>query len=489
MFKTLTLAITAALIALVIIVVARTMMLSPAVKVAEGTLANSSVYSAEAIAERLSRAVQIKTISWGNRTHDNQAFADFSSFLQDNYPTAHTAMSREVVNGKSLLYRWKGTDPDSKPIGFIAHIDVVPVEAGTEKGWTRPPYSGARQDGAVWGRGTLDNKGQLITLMEAVEHLATAGFQPTRDIYLMFGHDEEVGGFDGAGTIADVLKQRGVHFAWTLDEGSALTKGIIPGFAQPLALISIAEKGSTTLRLTANAPGGHSATPGHDTAVSIAARAVVSISDNPYPLVLDQSMVAFLHAIATEMPFVQRMVLANLWLTGPMVKKQLAGKRVTAAALHTTTAPTIIRGGTKVNILPQSTIAMINYRIHPRDNAAAIKTRAEAIINDARITIEVVGAREPTAQSSTRSQGYHDIEQSITAVFGSIPVAPFLTLQGTDSRHYTTLADDNYRFAPFIYRSRDLSRIHGTDERTFVADLPRAAAFYEALIRAASDTR
>jgi carboxypeptidase PM20D1 len=177
------------------------------------------------------------------------------------------------------------------------------------------------------------------------------------------------------------------------------------------------------------------------------------------------------------------MALANLWLTGPMIKAQLGESPTTAAALHTTTAATIIKGGAKVNLLPQQASAFVNYRIHPRDTVDAVKQRAIRLIDDERVTVEAVGGREPSPASSTTSPGYSAIETATQTIFGTVPTAPFLTLQGTDTRHYTGLADDNYRFTPFIYQGDDLERIHGNNERVLIEDLARGAAWYELLLR------
>ncbi len=453
------------------------------------TRADLVAYDGAAIAARLGTSIRLQAVSKSlEATPDAQAFAGIAQFLSEAYPAAHAAMERDVVGEYSLIYKWQGTDTGAnagaqKPIGFIAHLDVVPVETGTEDEWTRPPFSGAVHDGSVWGRGALDNKGQVIALMEAVERLAGEGFAPARDIYFLFGHDEELGGDKGAGAIAERLKARGVSLAWTIDEGSGLAQGIVPGIEKPVALISTAEKGSVTLRFTARGQGGHSSTPAPDTAVSILSRAVLAVTDNPYPLKLDDNVIAFLHALAGEMPFSRRLIMTNLWLTGPLVKNQLKGDALTAASLHTTTAPTIIRGGEKSNILPQQATAIVNYRIHPRDNVEAVRDRAVKLINDDRVTVEIAGGREPSPQSSASGEGYRAIAATTTAIFGDIVLAPALTLQGTDSRHYAEIADDNYRFTPFVYTPDDLQRIHGTDERVKIENLANAAAWYEALMR------
>lgn len=474
------------LFVLVAIIVARTLMIGAAASIPL-TSASLPSYDGAAIAGRLSQSIRIETISWSIEAPvEATAFDAFRNFLEQAYPNAHAALTREVVNGHSLMFRWQSADPITKPIGFIAHIDVVPVEKGTEDEWGAPAFSGAVRDGMVWGRGALDNKGQLIAIMEAVERLAAEGFAPSRDIYFLFGHDEEIGGDNGAGEIAKLLKARDVHFAWTLDEGSGLVQGVVPGVASPVALISTAEKGSTSLRLIARGEGGHSSTPAQDTAVSTLARAIVAVTDEPYPLELDGNIVRFLHAIAPELPFAQRAALANLWLTGPLIKAQLSGDRVTAASMRTTTAPTIISGGEKSNILPQEARAIVNYRIHPRDSVDAVRERAIRQINDENVTVEKAGGREPSPAASVTSDGYKAIEAATKHIFGAVPTAPFLTLQGTDTRHYIGLADDNYRFTPFIYESDDLGRIHGTDERVKIADLERGAAWYETLIRSAA---
>ena len=447
-------------------------------------MADFPAYNAQQMAARLGEAIRFETISEdGDWAPDEAAFSGFAEFLEQTYPAAHKAMSRERVGGHSLMYKWPGRN-GGKPIGFLAHIDVVPVEQGTENEWTRPPFSGEIFDGKVWGRGALDNKSQIISMMEAAERLAQDGFRPERDIYFLFGHDEEVGGNAGAGAMAALLGERGVELAWTMDEGSGLASGIVPGVEKPVALISTAEKGSVTLRLTARGQGGHSSTPAPDTAVSILSRAIVAVNDNPFPSKIDKNITAFMHALASEMSFLRRFVLGNLWLTGPLVKQQLSGDPLTAASLHTTTAPTVIEGGQKANILPQQASALVNYRIHPRDNVEKVRARAEKLINDDRVTIEVLSGREPTPQASTNSEGYQAIAGMTEVVFGGVPIAPSLTLQGTDSRHYTEVADDNYRFTPFIYTPDDLQRMHGTDERIAIENLPRAAFWYESFIRA-----
>ena len=477
----------AVLTALVAAVVLRTLALPGAATGPAPLKVDIASPEARAAADRLGQAIRFQTISWGpERAADAAAFEGLHAFLASAYPAAHQAMAREAV-GLSFVYRWAGSDPAQKPIAFLAHMDVVPVEAGTESGWTHPPFDGVVADGRVWGRGAVDDKGSIIALFEAIERLAAAGFRPSRDVYVLLGHDEELSGLEGAQRIAALLKSRGVRLAWTLDEGSAVIGGVVPGARRPVALIATAEKGYATLRFDATAPGGHSSAPGRETAVSRAARAVVAVTDNPYPLDFDADTVAFLHALAPELPFAQSDALANLWLTGPIVSKQLAKSPTVAAAMRTTTAPTMIAGGTKENVLPQTAHAIVNYRIHPRDTVEGVRARAEKLIEDEYVKVSVVTGNEPSPRSARDGAGFKAMAAATAAIYGGVPVAPSLVIAATDSRNYVEVADDLYRFTPFILEADDLQRVHGTDERIDIEDLVRAAAWYEDLIRRAAN--
>ena len=477
----------AGLASLVTLMVARTLIFfSPSNAATQQIAMASDPAEANRLAQLLSQAITYRTISLGQGRPINAAgFNRFNIFLADAFPAIHAVAEKQLIADHSLMLRWPGSG-DGAPIALLAHSDVVPVEPGTERSWTHPPYAGVIEDGRVWGRGALDNKGQLIAIMAAADRLASKGFQPERDVYFLFGHDEELGGGAGAAAMVAALEAQGVSLAMTLDEGSGVVDGIIAAAENPLALIATAEKGSTSLKLSATARGGHSSTPGPDSAVSLVSRAIVAVNDDPYPLKIDKNVVAFLHGLAPELPLAQRVILTNLWITGPFVKDMLGADPNTAASLRTTTASTMISGGVKINILPQTADAFVNYRIHPRDTPESVLARATKQIDDSRIDITVLGATPASPQSSRTSPAYAAIAQSVHDVFGPIAIAPSLTLQGTDSKHYVEIAEDTYRFTPFIYDRQDLTRIHGTDEFVTIENLARATDWYERFIERAA---
>lgn len=192
----------------------------------------------------------------------------------------HAQLRRETVGVHSLLYTWQGSNPALNPILLVGHLDVVPVEPGTEGKWQQDPFGGRIADGLIWGRGAIDNKSAVVGTLEAVEMLVAEGFQPARTIYLAYGHDEEVGGAGGAREIAARLKSRGVTLEMVLDEGGVISDGILPGISGPVALVGIAEKGFVTIELSASGPGGHASLPPRQTAVGILNAAVARLETN-----------------------------------------------------------------------------------------------------------------------------------------------------------------------------------------------------------------
>jgi len=275
-------------------------------------------------------------------------------------------LKREEVAGGSLLYTWPGSDQSGPALLLTAHQDVVPVETGSEGKWSAPPFSGAIANGFVIGRGAIDDKGSLMAILEATEQLLARGYRPRHTIYLGFGHDEERGG-TGAIAMAALLKQRGAKIGLALDEGFAVLDGVIVGVNAPVALIGVAEKGYVSVELTAAGSGGHSSMPSDDNAAVRISRAVDRLAEHPFPARLDGPTAGMFDGIAPYSSGTMRLALANRWLLGPIVKSQLLASPDTAAAIRTTTAPTIVSAGTKDNVLPQFARAVVNHRILPGD--------------------------------------------------------------------------------------------------------------------------
>jgi len=470
------------LVVIAVIVLYRAAMFTPPEQAKVETVAHA--VDAQAVATRLAQAIQFATISQQPPAPTDPApFDAFIAWLEKTYPAVHEKLTRERLGGQTLLYKWAGKDANAKPILLTAHYDVVPVIPGTEKEWKHSPFGGVIADGHVWGRGTLDDKGAVVTILEAVTALLAQGYQPQRTIYLSFGHDEEIGGDKGAAAVAAQLKARNVRFAWSLDEGSAVLDGIVPGVPRPIASISLAEKGYVTLVLTARAKGGHSSMPPRETAVGTLAEAIVKLQHAPMPGGLDGITGQVFDSLAPHMSFDKRALFANRWLFGFAIEQVLAKSPTTDAMLRTTTAPTMLSGSVKENVLPIEATAAVNFRVHPRDTPDSVVAHVKKVIADERVTVAALRADPASRVASMDSAGYRAIATAARQAFGDIAVAPGLTLAGTDSKHYGTVSDDAYRFNPMKITPPDLTGIHGTNERVSLENLVRATRFYMELIK------
>ncbi len=441
---------------------------------------------AELVAQHLAAAIRFPTVSYQDRAKMSaETFDAFHRFLAATYPRLHQTLALEPV-GLSLLYTWRGTSPELPPILLLAHQDVVPAE--NPERWKGPPFEGRIADGFVWGRGAIDDKNSLIAICEAVETLIGAGFVPKRTVLLAFGHDEEVGGAEGAHAIAALLASRGVRGLLAIDEGAAIIgHGMLPGLTRPVALVGIAEKGSATLEVVARAEGGHSSTPPRQTASGILARAIERLESHPMPGGVVGVTRDFFESLAPELPLWARVPLGNLWLFAEPMDLALSRQPAVNALLRTTTAVTMLSGSPKENVLPVEAIATVNFRLLPGDTGEAVRERVVAIIDDPRVEVRFkFPPREASPVAPDDGEAYALVQRSISEIFPNVIVAPFLTIGGTDSREYATVTDGLYRFAPFVYGPEDMKLPHGIDERVAVGTLPGAVRFYEQLVENAS---
>jgi len=388
------------------------------------------------------------------------------------------------VNQYSLLYTWQGKDETLKPILLMAHQDVVLVEQETLEQWNQPPFDGKIADGYLWGRGALDVKCGLMGILEAVELLLQEGFQPNRTVYFAFGHDEEIGGSQGAVKIAELLRSRNITFEFVLDEGGVIVNRIIPGTSKPVALMGIAEKGYLTLELKVETKGGHSSMPPKHTAVGILSEAITKLENNPFPDNMQFASQLFQY-IATEIPFFQKMIFANIWLTRPLIERKLSELPAMNANIRTTAAPTMFKGSDKENVLPMHAAAVINLRIMPGESVASVIEYVTKIINNPQIKIDTLGvASNPPPVADIHAAGYEIIKKTIYQTATSeLIVAPFLVIATTDSRHFIKLSENVYRFIPIILKQQDLNRIHGVNERISIENYLQMVKFYYCLIQ------
>ncbi|CAF3430914.1 unnamed protein product, partial [Rotaria sp. Silwood2] len=381
------------------------------------------------------------------------------------------------------LYKWQGKNTSLNPFILMAHQDVVPIEESSKEMWTVEPFAGTIKDGFIWGRGTTDDKINLISIMESAEKLLKDGYQPERTVYFVFGHDEELGGKKGAVKIVQTLQSRHIKADIIIDEGGIVTQIEVPGVKdnKPIALIGTVEKGYMSLEFSVHKKGGHSSQPEEETAIDILTKAIVKLRANPFEKHFVQSTQDFISYLAPDMKFPNNMAFANPWLFKGMILKQYEKSNKANAMIRTTAVPTIINAGIKDNVIPALATSIVNFRLLPGDSANYVMQKVKEIINDERVVIKPYddNISEASPTTSINSIAFKLVDSIVKKSYDHVLSAPFLLIGATDSRHFTPISDNIIKFSPMV----DPIGFHGIDERVSLESYQHSLWFFEQFLR------
>ena len=470
---------------------------------------------ADGALDAFANALKIPTVGDGsaeNHVQTVEPFEALHSLFKRRYKKIYSNLNVETVNKYSLVITWEGIDTSLRPLVLMSHQDVVP--ASTPEAWTHGPFSGIVADGYVWGRGTLDTKGTLIGILEAVEQLLEEGFKPTRTVILTFGHDEELGGEYGTGSIVKMLAARGVRPEMVLDEGGQiLTDGlksnsitIVPG---PMAVVGTAEKGIQNWKIEVSGAGGHASMPPTGLGTSTAAR--ISRILNRLESDLTSTRLAppttdFLLSVGRNS---QNTIIRNLLkfadhrLLNAALGQVLgiASPELAAMVRSTVAVVGIHAGGDAHNVLPATGNIVLNVRTIPGDDVEAVEQYIKYSVQkepvgttNVSLLDHLVYQASPVSPShgklwdalvqaiqettSRNSTNYH--------VARAPAVVPYMVLGRTDSSWYTEIASGRvFRFSPIKLNQSagDLKLIHGVDERIPVEDWLDTIRFFLRFIK------
>lgn len=435
----------------------------------------------------LSDAIKIKTIS--NVDVDKVDWNEFKrlhALFEERFPLVYKNLKCEEISLASLLFTWEGKNPDLEPIALLGHQDVVPVAEGTEGDWTHPAFDGVDDGEFVWGRGALDMKNHLIAVLESVEALLAEGFEPERTVYLCFGHDEEIvaAPTSGAGSIAAVLKERGVHLDSVIDEGGAILNLHVGNILnKKLAGVGIAEKGYVDYRVSVSAKGGHSSQPPEHTALGALADVIKDIEGHQFKAKMPAFVYELFTKIGKNVSYPARIVTCNLWLLKPLITAVMKKIPPAASLIHTTTAVTMAEGSPAANVLPQKASVTVNFRMMPGVTIKNVEEHIRKCVRNKDIEVEYLKGKEASKVSPTDSRSFKILEEICTRTDRDLLVAPYLVMGGTDAYHYEEVCDNIYRFAPFVMDTKLLLTTHGTDERIPIACMADALKFFKRYIR------
>lgn len=432
------------------------------------------------VAKKLSEAVQIPTVTMLNASMSAEPFLKYHEYLEKAFPVFHAKAEKTVINKYSLIYKIEGSDKSLLPGCFLSHQDVVPAPA---EGWEVPPFSGELKDGFVYGRGTQDMKGTMISLLEAMELLLEKDMLPKRSIYFCFGHDEEFTGKEGAKNISKYLEENKIRMEFVVDEGGVVLDGKMIGVDGMLALIGVCEKGYVDLELKAKSSGGHASSPLKRNAVDMVAEAVYDVVMCPMKKTFTQPVKDLFKTVAPNMKPLFKFFFVNQDILRPLLKFVLnIAHPVTGSLIKTTFAPTQMQGASAPNVLPPQATATINCRININETIDDVVNHVKKVVGK-NIEVNVLpGSAQPTPVSNITSEAYGTLIRTINEVFDNFLPAPYPFIAATDAKHYYNICDNVYRFTPFEFSEDDQSRIHAINERVHTDAMVKATQFFARFI-------
>jgi acetylornithine deacetylase/succinyl-diaminopimelate desuccinylase-like protein len=360
----------------------------------------------------------------------------------------------------NVVARLEGADSSRGTLLIHGHLDVVPAEPAE---WSVHPFSGAIEDGYVWGRGAVDMKDMVGMMIVTARQFRRAGVVPPRDLVFAFLADEEAGGKYGAQWLVDNRPDLfdGVTEAVGEVGGFSLTVPRRDGGERRLYLIETAEKGLYWMRLTARGRPGHSSMTHEHNAVTSIAEAVARLGRHQFPLVVTDTVVQFLKAITDETGLTFDTESSDLEGTidklGPMA-------RMLKAILHDTANPTMLKAGYKANVIPATAEAVVDCRVLP-GRLAAFEAEVDELIGPD-VTREWI-TNLPSYETTFDGDLVDVMNASLLAVDPDARTVPYMFSGGTDAKAFSRLGIRCFGFTPLrLPPHLDFAALfHGIDER------------------------
>lgn len=463
----------------------------------------------EKAVKRLSEAIQIPTVSTVEYSETNfEPFEQFHKFLQQSYPLIYEKLDTTTVNKYGLVFHWKGKNSSKKPLLFLSHYDVVPINnydfanppeytsvfninekaiplTEYQNSWTYPPFSGAVDHGRIYGRGTLDMKGMLISILEGADQLLAEGYQPQQDIYFAFGHDEEVSGRQGALKIAEHFKNKNIEFDAVYDEGGYVVSpgSVIKSIDKAIALIGVAEKGFLTLQITVKGTGGHSSMPPKKGSLVLASEIVEKLNTDQMPASITDPIAYFLKNVGGSMDFKSQLAISNQWLLKGLLIKSLANDAASNALIRTTTALTMAHSSDAPNVLSATTEITVNFRILQGNTVEDVLNHVKKVCEGYDVDYKVISSREPSKISDINGEPFHKVQKTIAEVYPNAIISSYLTIGGTDAYKYEIVSDNVFRFMPIEINQYDQRLIHNDNESITIDNYMRMINYFKLLMK------
>lgn len=432
-------------------------------------------------AASLKQMIDCKTV-WTPNGENRSAYARFYNVVEKLFPNLHRQASRMTFGDGCFFYVVEGREP-RKNILLMSHHDVV--DGG--EGWETEPFCATEKDGALYGRGTVDTKTPLFAQLQAAEELLTAGYEfPGIRLYIGSSHNEEVSG-DGMVLAAEYFRQQGIRFDVILDEGGAITTGMIPGVSAKSAVIAVHEKSRHMFRCTVkkNTQGHGGLNPSKGNPVSALSQFVAEVTNSRiFKADFSAEVKGTFQAHAPYMAFPLNVVFGNFPIFAPLIKKIMAGIPQAAAMLTTGVSfPSFHAGDPQTPYRAANTAETHMYLRCIREEALYRELeQIKAIGCKYGVEIEEV-LRDYCEPTDFTGKAYRVLEQLIQENFPDVITAPFLLTAGTDARRFTGLADSILRFAPIDLNKQQFASIHSANENITIQNIGQCVLFYQDFIQ------
>ncbi|HEU0225378.1 MAG TPA: M20/M25/M40 family metallo-hydrolase [Steroidobacteraceae bacterium] len=375
----------------------------------------------------------------------------------------------------TLVARWPGKDASLKPLVLIGHMDVVSAH---RKDWQRDPFTAVVEGGYVYGRGAVDNKFGIATMVATLLWLRQEGWQPRREIVLALTGDEET----SQDTTA-VLAEQWTHAEMLLnsDAGSAS----LGDDGRPVVYaLQAAEKTYVDFEISFANPGGHSSRPSADNAIYSLARAITRISQHRFPARASELTRAYFRAAGPLTPGETGAAMLR-YAEDPADRaayEHLAALPEYVGQLGTTCVATLAKAGHAPNALPQNAMVNVNCRVFPGERIEDVQAALEGAVDDPEATFRIVTKPVSSDASPLRADLMSALRRAIDLRAPGLPIVPSMSAGATDSLYFRNLGVPSYGVGGVFMHPRD-NYAHGLDERVPVASIDGALLQWRSLLR------
>ena len=430
------------------------------------------------IAKELGDMVRIKTYS-PKTEEDLKPFYELHEVMRKACPKVFSELESYETNG-NLLFRVKGKK-EGHAMLLMGHQDVVPAD---NDGWRHPPFEAEIDNGVMYGRGTVDCKSVIYSEFKAVEELLQEGFEPEYDLYLATAVDEEIGG-NGAPSLVEELRRRGVRLELVLDEGGNIKMNPFEGERKRWGLMGILEKGAVNVRITAYSKGGHAGMPPRNNPIARLAAFVNEVETvRPFKVELEPAMRATVERIA---PYITGELGEAMRKLDEYNGDYSAFFDLTPFAeplLATTCVFTVMQGSKVPNMIPNEAYVVANIRTMPHQGCEESFNIIKSIAEKYDLVAEIEGkTREATEPYDINTDAFRFVEQCIREVFPDVEPVPYPVFGGTDCRHYVEITDVPIRFCPIYLDPTQTNHAHKANEKVSLKNVDLGIDFYKYMIK------